>query len=185
VYGPFQRAVEGVMRDRVELIAELDRLAARLDDREGPAIDADDVGVRSVVAFGARAGGNFFAKHLTGFGAADPAVAVPVGLSALDADAVDHAGAGEPVIARGVGGDRWVRAVAEVAAGQAGGDLAVDAEFLERELFGHRRVDAGEVRVRVGGAGEAFAVEIGDLADALGDGAADQAFNVACHCYAP
>src|SRR3546814_7186053 len=49
----------------------------------------------------------------------------------------------------------------------------------------HRLVDAGEIGVRVGGAGEAAAVEIGDLADALGDRAADQGFDVAGHGVSP
>src|SRR5690606_31729744 len=78
-----------------------------------------------------------------------------------------------------------VRAVAEVAPGQLRGDLAVDAQFLDRELLGHRFVDAGEEGVGVGGAGEALAVEVGDLADAFDDRAADQGFDVACHGVAP
>src|SRR3546814_8209931 len=71
--------------------------------------------------------------------------------------------------------------VAQIAAGKRRGDFAVDRQRLQRQFLLHRLVDAGEIGVRVGGAGEAAAVEIGDLADALGDRAADQGFDVAGH----
>src|SRR3546814_6555923 len=75
--------------------------------------------------------------------------------------------------------------VAQIAAGKRRGDFAVDRQRLQRQFLLHRLVDAGEIGVRVGGAGEAAAVEIGDLADALGDRAADQGFDVAGHGVSP
>ena len=131
------------------------------------------------------AGRDFLAKHGAGFGAADPAVAIPVGLAVRDPDAMDHAGATEPVIARRVGFGGGIGAIAQVAASEAGRNFAVDAQVFQRHLFFHRFVDAGQERVRIGGSGQALAIEIGDLADAFGNGAADQGLYIARHVDAP
>ena len=69
--GADERAVERVMRDRVEFIAEFDRFAAGFDDGEGTAGKTDDVRIRGVVAV-ARTRRDFFAEDLAGFGAPDP-----------------------------------------------------------------------------------------------------------------
>ena len=84
-----------------------------------------------------------------------------------------------------VGFGGGIGAIAQVAASEAGRNFAVDAQVFQRHLFFHRFVDAGQERVRIGGPGQALAVEIGDLADAFGDGAADQGFYIARHVDAP
>ena len=72
---------------------------------------------------------------LEAFGA-HPAVAVPGGASALDADAVDHPVTGEPVPGR----DPRVGPVAQVPAVEFGRDGAFDGEVELGELVGDRRV---------------------------------------------
>src|SRR3546814_6426071 len=83
------------------------------------------------------------AELRTGLGAADPAVAIPMRAAAFDADAVNHAGAREPVVARGIGGESRVGTVAQIAAGKRRGDFAVDRQRLQRQFLLHRLVDAG------------------------------------------
>src|SRR3546814_13156416 len=83
-----QRAVERVVRDRVQLVAELDGLSARFDDREGAAGEADDIGVRRVVAAFAPAWGSFLAEDFARPGAPPPAVAIPVRIAPFHAEAL-------------------------------------------------------------------------------------------------
>ena len=92
---------------------------------------------------------------------------------------MDHAVAGEPVIARRIGRG-GVGADAKVAAVQRGRDGAGDGQVLERQLFGHRLVDAREEGVRAV-VRKALAIVLGQDVDALGDGVADCGFDHACH----
>src|SRR3546814_4182406 len=80
--GTGERAVEGVVRDRVERVRQFGRLAAGLDDREGAPGEADDIGVWRVEAFGAGAGRNRLAELCAGLCPAHPAVALPQRLAA-------------------------------------------------------------------------------------------------------
>src|SRR5690606_2766801 len=104
-----------------------DGLAARLDEGEGAAVHADDVGVDDLA---------LVALH--------PPVAVPLGPPVAQADAVDHAVADEPVVAGGVGGGAGVGADADEAPGQLVGDRAGHLQLGDRDLLGHRRVVAVE-----------------------------------------
>ncbi|NYD49762.1 hypothetical protein BJY14_005745 [Actinomadura luteofluorescens] len=74
-----------------------------------------------------------------------PPVAVPLGAAVPQPDAVDHSVAGEPVPARLAG--LGVRSVAQVAAGQFGGQHAGDLEVAGVGLVG----DGGQVTVQPGG----------------------------------
>src|SRR3546814_14266554 len=110
--GAGRRAVEGMVRGRAQRVGQFGGLAARRDDREGAPGEADDIGVRRVEAFGRpRAGRDRLAELRTGLGAADPAAARPMRAAAFDADAVHHAGAPEPVVARWIGGVKIGRAL--------------------------------------------------------------------------
>ena len=103
---------------------------------ERAAVDADDVGVRDLVA-------------------AHPPVAVPLGPAVAQPHAVDHAVAGEPVVGAGVGRRLRVGPDAQQAAGQLGGHAAGDGQVGGGHLLG----DGGEVAVeeRLGGGGHGVA----------------------------
>ena len=140
-----QCAVEVASADRRQLVVHLDRFGARLDDGEGPAAEPDDIGVRSVVhPLGTGAAGvglSESGRHTTG---SDPPVAVPLGATVAQADAVHHAVAGEPVVSRRVRIDR-VGSVAQVPTVQLARQCAGDFEVERGDLC----VDGPEVPLQV------------------------------------
>ena len=126
------RSVETVHRHRLQLIGQLDREEPRLDDRPGPAGVADDVGVRGEAPV-----------------APYPAVPVPLGPPVPQPQAMHHALPGEPVVRLGtLDREVWVGAVPQQAPVEALGDHPGHLEVEGRDLLGHRREVAGEVRVR-------------------------------------
>ena len=165
---PAERAVERVVALLLQVGGEFHREAARLDQGEGPTADLDHVGVDGVVASPTWAGRRVPAERRRRQARPDPAVAVPQGAAVLERDAVDHAVAEEPVVA-GVGLDR-VGAHLEVAPAQPRRDRPGDGQVVERQLRGHRLVDADDVGHL--GRRQTLAVPGGDPFDrALGDGA--------------
>ena len=171
-----QRAIELAVGNGVERAAHLHRMPARFDDRPGPPRDADDIGVRRIVALVPRAGRDRLTQRRARLAAAHPAVAVPGGFATLDGDAMHHARASEPVVARRIGRARRVRPVAQIAPVELGGDGSGDAEFIQRHFLRHRGVDAGQVRMRVGRV-EPLAVESGERCEAAADHRADRGFD--------
>ncbi len=82
-------------------------------------------------------------KSLTKLSVRTQRVAIPLGRAVLDADAVDHAVAGEPVFGRLA----RVRAVAQVPAVELGGDGAVDGQVVLGEFVGNGCVVAAQEEV--------------------------------------
>ena len=143
-----QRAVEVTAPQRLELVAQLDRPTAGLDDRERLARVADHVRVRGEVHVAVdRATGVGHMQLGEHLARAHPAVAVPVGLAVGEADAVHHAFAAEPVVGRRVDGTDGVRPVAQEAAVQGRGDRARDGQIGRGHLFGDRSEVAFQVAV--------------------------------------
>ena len=176
---PGEEAVKVAARAGLEQVGDFDRQAAGLDD--GPDLSAhrDNVRVRTTETAG-RAGDRRLAEGLADFSRADPAVAVPERLAAFEADAVQHAVAGEPVMGGGIGRCEGVRSVAQVEAVEGGGDGAGDLEVRQRVLILQRGVDAGEIGVwRLGL--PVGAVEARNPHEAFGDNAADGGFDGAGH----
>ncbi len=143
-----QRAFEVTAPQRLELVAQLDRPTAGLDDRERLAGMADHVRVRREV--------HVAVDRATGVGhmqlgehpaCVHPAVAIPVGLAVREADAVNHAFAAEPVVRRRVDGTDRVRPVAQEPALQRRGDRARDGKVGRGHLFGDRSEVALQVAV--------------------------------------
>ena len=146
-----QGVAEAVDAQRVEFVRHLDRRLARLDHRPGGSGEPADVGVRPALAAG----------H-------DVPVAVPLGLTATQADAVDHAGSDEPVSRGGVGPAGRVRSVAEPAPLELSGDLAGDRKIERRDLLLDRGHVAGEVLVVVRPPRRDSGVGSGDGLDQIG-----------------
>ena len=138
--GAGERSVERIVALRLQVLGQRDGVAAGLDHGEGAAADLDDVGVDGVVA-PARPRGGGPAERRGRRTRADPAVAVPQGLAALDAETVHHAVAQEPVVAarRRAGG---VGAHLEVAAVEPRRDRPGHGQVPQGQLLAHRRVDA-------------------------------------------
>ena len=142
-----QRAVEVAAGDRRELVVELDGLRPRFHQCVGASTEADDVRVgRAVHALGDRPARIGFAQLVRHRPRADPAVAVPLGTTLTQPDAVHHAAAREPVVVRRIGVDR-VRSVAQVAAVEHVRQGALDGQVDRRDLLGHRREVPLEVRI--------------------------------------
>ena len=142
-----KRPVQVREAHRVELVGELGRAAAGLDDGEGLAGQADHVGVRHRPLVVALAGGGPLTQRLGDRRRADPAVAVPLGSAVAQADAVHHALAGEPVVVGGVDRPDRVGPVAEVAPVELGRERAGHLEVEGRHLLGHRGVEPLDVPV--------------------------------------
>ena len=132
---PISVSSNGIVGLLVERVRQFDRIAARLDQRPGAPGDAEHVGVDRVEPAMARAGGVRHAGFRLDPLRADPAVAVPQRLAVLERDAVDHAVAGEPVIALRLGRG-GVGADAQIAAVEFGGDRAGDGQILQRQFGG-------------------------------------------------
>ena len=167
-----QGAAEIVMRSGVQRVVQRHRRAPGLHQRPDLAGVADDVRVDHHVVMQPGPRRTRLAQSMADGGAAYPAVAVPGGAAAFDAQTVHHAVAGEPMISRRVGRPHRVRPDAAVRAVQRGRNGAGDAQIGQRVLLGHRRVHAGQVRVRplhILGAGT---IEPGDVGDPLGNRAA-------------
>src|SRR3546814_17778115 len=79
---------------------------------------------------------------------AHPAVAILQRLAAFDAEAVNHAGAGEPVVARGIRGESRVGAVAQIADGTRSRDGAIEGSRIPRMFSVPQRVTDGQKGVR-------------------------------------
>ena len=143
-------AVEVVAADRLQIIGDLVG-QRRLDQGQGLAGMADDMGVGHRRAQIAGAVGVVDRKGVVEAVGADPAIAVPLGRPALDADTVDHPVADEPVPGRRAG----VGPVAQVPAVQLRWDRSLDGQVVHRQLVGHRGVVAPHVeRTRVGQVGQ-------------------------------
>ena len=144
-----QRAVEVGRADGVELVGQLVRRRARLDQREGLARVGDHVGVgrevagRPVVVPGLLAES---ARHGVG---AHVAVAVPLRLSVDEAHAVHHPVAEEPVVAL-AGVAHRVRADAQVAPVEVLGQLPGHREVGHGLLLVHGSEVVLEIAVRHG-----------------------------------
>ncbi len=143
-----QAAAEVGMTQRVEGVAQLDGTGAGLDDGHGAAADADHVGIRRLHAAVALAGGRWLTERLAHVGRAHPTVAVPLGPTVPQAQAVHHRVAGEPVVGGRVDRPERVGAVAQVAPVQLRRQGAGDDQVGERHLLGDRRIGALEVPVR-------------------------------------
>ena len=125
---------------RLELAVELEREVALLEGEDLAGV-ADDVGVRGArraVHHDLGVHGLLAALEL---GRLHPAVAVPEGLPVLDAHAVDHAVAEEPV---GALAALRVGRVAHVEPAQLAGDLAGHAQAGLGDLVRDRGVVAGQ-----------------------------------------
>ena len=141
-----ERAVEVAASQRLELVAQLDRASAGLDDRERLARVADHVRVRREVHVAVdRATGIGHIQLGEHLACVHPAVAIPVGLAVCEADTVDHALASEPVVRRRVDSTDRVRPVAQEPTLQRRGDRARDGKVGGRHLFG----DGSEVAFQV------------------------------------
>ena len=93
------------------------------------------------------AGGWCAPENVAHFFGAHPTVAVPLGLSAIEANAVHHAVAGKPVILRFVDIARRVRPVAQVSPGELGRNRASYAQVGDGDFFVHRCQVARQERV--------------------------------------
>ena len=173
-----ERAVEIREFPRLELFRDFGGIAAGFDDGEDLASMADDIGVRAATAAWTR--DRRFAQRFADGRRADPAVAIPQRLAVLDAQAVQHGVADEPVVRRRVRHLQRVRSIAEIDAVEASGDRARHLQVGESLLVLEGRVDAGEVGVRFLGAAHR-AIEVGDTHYAGGDDAANGGFNGAGH----
>ena len=142
-------AVEVAGPDGVELVGELIGPAAALDDGEGAAGVADDVGVGGEVkARMHRAGVAGLPQGVSDVGGPDEAVAVPLGLAVADPHAVDHAAAEEPVVGGRVGIDDRVGAIAEIPTVEVVGDGPDDREIGDGALLAYRAIVAFQVTIR-------------------------------------
>ena len=138
-------AVEVARPHCLELVGQRIGPPAAFDDGQRAARVADDVRVgREVEARVDRAGTGRLAEGSGHVGRSHPSVAVPLGLTAADADAVDHPSPQEPVVGGGVGVDR-VGPVAQVTPVEVVGDRPRDGEIGDRVLVGHRAVVALQV----------------------------------------
>src|SRR5262249_54156167 len=79
---------------------------------------------------------------------AHPAPAVPLGAAIAETDAVHHPRPGEPVVVRSVLARRRVRADAQEAAGELGGNRARHAQLARGDLVTYRREVPGQVAIR-------------------------------------
>ncbi len=147
---PGERAVERAVERGVELllqgVGQLDGEAARFHNGDGAAADLDHVGVDGVIATPTRSRRRVPAERRRREARADPAVAVPHGPAAPEGEAMHHAVAEKPMVARGLGPHR-VRPHPQIAAVEPVRDHAGDGEVLEHELRPHRRMDPDQVRV--------------------------------------
>ena len=130
-----QLAAEVVGAQRLQVVGDLVG-QRRLDQRQRLAGVVDDVGVGDAGAQVAGAVGVVEREVLLEAVGAHPAVAVPGGAAALDANAVDHAVAGEPVCGR----LPRVGPVAQVPAVEFGRDGALDGQVELGQFIGHGRV---------------------------------------------
>ena len=130
-----QLAAEVVGAQRLQVVGDLVG-QRRLDQRQRLAGVVDDVGVGDAGPQVAGAIGVVEREVLLEAVGAHPAVAIPGGAAALDADAVDHAVAGEPVCGR----LSRVGPVAQVPAVEFGRDGALDGQVELGQLIGHGRV---------------------------------------------
>src|SRR5262249_42097784 len=97
----FERAVEISPSDACQLVVEFRRNAARLDDRTQPAADVHEIRIDvSVAAAFSRPGNRLAAQDPGGVAIEDEAAAEPFRLAPAQPQAVRHARAGEPVMAR-------------------------------------------------------------------------------------
>ena len=136
-----EAAVEVARADRGELGREHVREAA-LDQRHDPARVRDHMGVRDAdgaVDRAVRLDHRLAQQRLR----AHPTVAVPLGATIAQADAVHHAVPDEPVPRRLTG--QRVGAVAQVAAGELGRERTVDREIDGVDLVRHRGEVPGHV----------------------------------------
>jgi len=99
-----------------------------------------------------------------------------------DAEAVEHAVAGEEVIAARIGIDR-VRPDPYVAAVELRRNDTLHREIGQRQLFGHRLVNAGQQRMRCIARRQAPAVERRDARDHRRGHPANRAFDQRCGAF--
>ena len=144
-----QRAAEVGHLHRVEVVGQLDREAAGLDDRQRAAGVADHVRVGGAAAHAvARPGrrrpplrrGDVVVPH-------EP-VAIPLGLAVTHADAVHHAGAREPVVRLRIRRRHRVRSDAQQPAVELLGDPPAHGQIGDVELVVDGCEVAGQVRAR-------------------------------------
>ncbi len=133
-----QRTTEVPTAQRVELGAELVGQRQLVDGPDVPGV-VHDVRVAGPAELAAARGRRHLGQPLArrDVGRADPAVAVPAGLAAVQLDAVHHARAEEPVVAR-TGILCRVRARAQVPTGEHLGDRADHFEVGDGDLVGNR-----------------------------------------------
>lgn len=183
--GAFQRAAERVVRQRVEFVVQAYGECARLDKGPGIASMPDNVRVGIILRTAARAGGRCLIKS-GGHGiGADPAVAIPKRLALLQAYAVNHAVAAEPVVGGRVGWADRIRPDAQVAPVERGGDFTGDLQVFQCQLAVQRFVDAGEKGVLGSREARPRAIERNDFHDALRDTVADRGFDWTGHGKTP
>ena len=136
-HGVDQLAAEVVGADGLEVVGDL-VWQRRLDERQRPSRVVDDV---RVGGRGAQVAGAVGVVEREGFDEAvgpDPPVAVPLGLTAFDANAVDHAVTGEPMSRRRA----RIRSVAQVPTVEFGRDGALDGQVGLGQFVGDGRVVA-------------------------------------------
>ena len=147
--GTGQGAEEVVSAHGVEFVGELDRTTTCFHHRPRGAGEPADVGVgrdRVVVPVATRDVGHTALSAERG--RTDVPVAVPLGSALADANPMHHAGTHEPVVGGGLDCAERVRAVAEVAPLELGGELTDHREIELGHLVGDWRVVPAEVRGR-------------------------------------
>ena len=143
-----QRAAEVAVRERVELVGELDRPRPGLDEGERPAAESHHVGVGGVEPAVALAGRRRLAEGFADLRRAHPASSVPLGAAVAQAHPVDHAVAREPVVRRRFDGAQRVGSVAQEAPLQLEGYGALHGQVERRHLLVERRIDVGQPLAR-------------------------------------
>ena len=176
-----ERAAKGIVGDGLELGAHAHGKAAGLGDRPRAAGMRDDVGVDGLEEV-AWAGCGGLAQRGADRGASDPAVAIPLGLAAPEAHAVDHAVTHEPVIGGRVRRLDRVGSDAHIGAVEFSRDRACHLEGGQRLFRLHRRMYACEEGID-GIVAHQAAPDGSDCADRPGHACTHDRFNGTCHVF--